>query len=68
MQFLVVSFIKLNIKPVLAVRNDIVINQQPTHPPFRPLQKNKISAKTMRFEKNVLDSYFSIYSFFWSYL
>ena len=51
MQFLVVSFVKLNIKPVLAVRNDIVINQQPTHPPFRPLQKNKIHAKTKRFEK-----------------
>ena len=51
MQFLVVSFVKLNIKPLLAVRNDIVINQQPTHPPFMPLQKNKIHAKTKRFEK-----------------
>ena len=52
MQFLV-SFIKLNMKPVLAVRNDIVFNPQPTHPPFRPLQKNKIYAKTMRFEKKI---------------
>ena len=68
MQFLVVSFIKLNIKPVLAVRNDIVIDQQPTHPPFRPLQKNEISQKRWDLKKNVLDAYFSIYSFIWSYL